>query len=111
MADAGKNATTTHDGDGATTQFAIGFSFLDPDHVEVSVGGSPNTEFTVDSDLTTITFDAAPASGSNNIVITRNTPSSALINAFTNGAGVTEDDLNNAFLQCLYYAEEVEDLT
>jgi hypothetical protein len=112
MADSGKNAITSNNGDGSTTDFAIGFLYLDPTHIEVRVGGSLktlNTDYTITTSGTVISFTAAPAAGSLNIVFTRATPTGTLFVDFTAGASVSDVNLDNAIWQSIYYSQEVED--
>lgn len=111
MADTGKNAITTHSGDGSTTSFTVGFSYLVSSHISITVGGSPETGWSISDDGLSVEFDAAPASGTDNIVLTRVTPHASLYVTFSDGAPVTAANLSNAFLQAIYYAEEVEDKT
>lgn len=114
MPDAGKNAIITYSGDGSTTGFAVDFAFLDETHLEVRVDGSIqvlNVDYTVDTDLLGITFMVAPGVGTNNVVITRTTPHPSLYVSFAEGSAVRKSSLDDAFLQSIYYTEEVEDKT
>ncbi len=112
MADVGKNARTSYGGDGSTQSFAIGFPYLDETHIEVKVNAVVkvlNTDYTIDTDGTSLTFVVAPPAGSLNVVFTRITPHPALYVSFADGAAVTKQALDDAFTQGLYYTEEVED--
>jgi len=114
MADTGKFATTTEDGDGSTVSFALGFPLLDEAHIVVTISGTPTTAFTISLLAQTITFDSAPAAGTANILMKRDTAHTGVwvggtINEFADGSGVSASDLNNAYLQSLYYAEEQQD--
>lgn len=114
MADTGKFATTTHDGDGSTVTFNLGFPMLDESHILVTVDDVATTAFTIDLSALTITFDAAPASGTDNVVLKRQTAHTGIwvggqITVFQDGGGVPASDLNNAYLQGLYYTEEQQD--
>jgi len=112
MADAGKNAITTNSGDGSTTQFLVGFSFLDITHIQVTVDGSVqslNSDYEIDTSGAYVNFTIAPGTGTDNIVFTRVTPHSTLFVDFANGATVTDVNLDQAMLQSIYYTEEVED--
>ncbi len=64
-----------YNGDGSDVTFTIPFEYLEESDVKVSVGGvlkTQNTDYTF-STLTEITFTAAPASGTNNVRIFRDT--------------------------------------
>jgi hypothetical protein len=124
MADAGKNAITTLNGDGTALNAPTGFVFLEESHilVEVDDGGGfdtlvLNSDYTVNASTTIITFlDSGPygkfpPSGTDNVRFTRQTPHPTPYVTFTDGASVTAENLDNAIRQCLYYTEEVEDLT
>jgi len=54
-------------GDGTTTTFTL----TKPAHdiISVSVGGIATDDYTFDADNGTVTFSAAPASGTNNVVV------------------------------------------
>lgn len=114
MADSGKNAITSYVGDGST-QFAVGFLYLDEAHVEVvvnSVTFTKGTEYDF-SDSTTIDFTLGTApngapTGGHTVVFTRVTPHT-LYTAFANAATITKTDLDNAILQPIYLTEELQD--
>jgi hypothetical protein len=114
MADTGKNAITSLDGTGAQTTFAVGFAFLADAHLQVvvdSVTQTIVTDYVVAENGTDIEFTSGsiPASGTDNVVITRVTPHSSLFVTFTDSAPITAANLQNALLQSIYYTEEVQD--
>lgn len=125
MADSGKNAITTYDGDGSTTDFLIGFPYLQPEDIKVEEGAAElllNTDYTITTDGLTVSFSAAPATGTGNVVLTRRSKSTGDLSAQPGapivliydpeaGASPSAQALTNAFLQALYYAEEIEDMT
>lgn len=58
----------TMSGDGSTTAFVLTRQMTGVN--TITVGGSPETAFTYDFATSTVTFDVAPATGTNNIIIT-----------------------------------------
>lgn len=114
MADSGKNAITTNNGNGSSTTFDIGFEYLDTSHIQVvvdSVTQVLGTDYDISTDGDDVVFRAGsiPAVGTGNIVFTRVTPSTSLIVDPTAGAGLQESDVENLIWQALYFAEEVQD--
>ena len=107
-------------GDGATKVFSFTFKFLeetvvvssDPKGILVYVGDVKQTSgYTIDTSAKTVTFTVAPASGSNNIKIERSTPqatSDRLVD-FTDGAVLSESDLETNQLQQLYISQEAHE--
>lgn len=57
-------------GDGASKVYKLSLSPLDDENVECEVNGVKTTEFTVSRGTGTITFNNAPSTGTNNVVIT-----------------------------------------
>ena len=100
-----------YDGDGSDVTFTIPFEYLEESDVKVSVGGTLKTQDTdyTFSTLTEITFTTAPASGTNNVRIFRDTDIDSLRNEFFAGSAIRAQDLNDDFLQTLYSAQELED--
>ena len=100
-----------YNGDGTDVTFTIPFEYLEESDVKVSVGGvlkTQNTDYTF-STLTEITFTTAPASGTNNVRIFRDTDINSLRNEFFAGSAIRAQDLNDDFLQTLYTVQEIED--
>ena len=100
-----------YNGDGSDVTFTIPFEYLAESDVKVSVGGTLQTQDTdyTFSTLTEITFTTAPASGTNNVRIFRDTDIDSLRNEFFAGSAIRAQDLNDDFLQTLYSAQELED--
>jgi hypothetical protein len=90
-----------HNGDGATTNFAVTFPYISKNDVSVTVSGSSHP-FTWVND-STVLITPAPAVGVNNVKISRTTPRSAPLVDFYD----TDHDLNAA--QLLYLAQEYYD--
>lgn len=124
MADSGKNAITTLNGNGTALNLGVGFLFLEEAHVlvEVDDGGASGfdtlvlgTDYTINSATTVVTFLSSgpygkfPPAGTDNVRFTRVTPHSALHVTFTEGKPLIADYFTQAFQQCLYYTEELED--
>ena len=100
-----------YNGDGTDVTFTIPFEYLEESDVKVSVGGvlkTQNTDYTF-STLTEITFTTAPASGTNNVRIFRDTDINNLRNEFFAGSAIRAQDLNDNYLQTLYSAQELTD--
>ena len=100
-----------YNGDNTDVTFTIPFEYLEESDVKVSVGGvlkTQDTDYTF-STLTEITFTTAPASGTNNVRIFRDTDINSLRNEFFAGSAIRAQDLNDDFLQTLYTVQEIED--
>ena len=100
-----------YDGDGSDVTFTIPFEYLEESDVKVSVGETLQTQDTdyTFSTLTEITFTTAPASGTDNVRIFRDTDIESLRNEFFAGSAIRAQDLNDNYLQTLYSAQELED--
>ena len=100
-----------YDGDNSDVTFTIPFEYLEESDVKVSVGGTLQTQDTdyTFSTLTEITFTTAPASGTDNVRIFRDTDIESLRNEFFAGSAIRAQDLNDNYLQTLYSAQELED--
>ncbi len=97
-----------YDGDGSTTQFTIGFPYLQQSDIKASINGA-DTSFTfVSGDTDKIQFSPAPADGAK-IRICRQTDDSVLPATYYTGGPIRADDLNNNFNQILYISQEVYD--
>ena len=101
-----------YNGDGTDVTFTIPFEYLEESDVKVSVGGvlkTQDTDYTF-STITEITFGTAPASGTNNVRVFRDTDiDSGVRNEFFAGSAIRAQDLNDDFLQVLFSAQELED--
>lgn len=99
-------ATDTYPGNGAQTNFALSFPYLDAADVSVAVNGVP-VAFTW-LNANTVTVSPAPANGAE-VRITRATSRYALLVDFTNGQLLTETELDLAYRHSLYVAQEAFD--
>lgn len=95
----------TTSGDGATTNFAVPFQYLDKTHVHVYISSIETVAFTWVNDAT-IQITPAPASGTNNVEIRRVTPRDAVLVDFNNGSVLYDTDLDVATLQTLFISQE-----
>ena len=96
----------TYTGDGSTTIFSIPFGYLDPAHVTAKVDGI-TTAITFPS-AAQAEFAVAPANATA-VKILRTTPRDDQEVVWSNGANLTEGDLNTSDLQLLYVAQETAD--
>lgn len=88
---------------GSDTQFTVTFPYLDEAHVYYQVDGGSAVQATFAS---TGIIEITPAlTNGAALTIYRSTPTSGLI-TFVNGSRVPAADLNQAYLQALYVAEE-----
>ena len=91
---------------GSTTTFSIPFAYTQQADVAVFVGGT-STSFTFASS-STISLSTAPASGVV-VRIARTTPITTRAVDFSNGAILTESDLDNSNIQVFQAAQEAID--
>jgi hypothetical protein len=96
----------TYTGNGSSTDFSIGFAYLDRSHVYVTVNNVAVTSFTF-FNSTTVRFNTAPATGAA-IVIYRETPDSALLADFTPASALREQDLELDLQQNLNIVQELK---
>lgn len=97
-------------GNGSLTSFSVGFPYISPAHIEVSVDGvwkniGTDYSFTTSS---TLSFTSPPASGAK-VLIQRNTPKGALLTDFHDGSVLTADTLDLTNTQTLYITQEQMD--
>jgi hypothetical protein len=85
--------------------FDVPFPFLNRSHVEVLVNGAkrPVLEWVGSSRLRL----AAPCSGGELVVVQRDTPIDAQLVSFSDGAILTQEDLNTAVQQLLFKQQEI----
>jgi hypothetical protein len=95
---------TETNGDGATTNFAVPFSYLDKTHVHAYVDDVEKTFTWVNS--ATIQLSPAPPVGVLNVVIKRITPRFEVLVDYNNGSVLFDTDLDIAYLQCLFILQE-----
>jgi hypothetical protein len=96
----------TYTGDGTTTQFPVAFGYIRREHVLATVAGAPATFTFVNS--TTIQMDAVPANGAV-VRVYRQTPLTAPLVNFTDGATLVAADLDTNALQSIYTQQELDD--
>lgn len=92
-------------GDGATTDYNVTVPALLPAHIGVLVDGTPVTFIWLTASQ--VRLDSAPAGGTT-VRIQRTTPSDPLVD-YEDGATLFEAELDTAYLQALYIAEEARD--
>ena len=100
-------SSNSYNGDGVQTNFTITYDYIDRDFIQVYVGSVLQTEgvdYSFASD-TVVNINPAPPSGTNNVELRRVTSTTPVVD-FSNGASLTEDDLDNAFRQPIHIAEE-----
>lgn len=92
-------------GNGATTNFAVPFSYLSKSHVHVYVGGVETLALTwINS--STIQITPAPPAGSQNVEIRRLTPRDQPLVDYNDGSVLFATDLDTANLQALFISQE-----
>jgi hypothetical protein len=93
-------------GDGTTTQFPVAFGYIRREHVLAVVAGSPATFTWVNS--STIQMDVAPANGAV-VRVYRQTPLTAPLVDFADGATLVAADLDTNAKQSIYTQQELSD--
>jgi hypothetical protein len=93
-------------GDGTTTQFPVAFGYIRREHVLAAVAGSPATFTWVNS--STIQMDVAPANGAV-VRVYRQTPLTAPLVDFADGATLVAADLDTNAKQSIYTQQELSD--
>jgi len=106
----------TYDGEGPSegnrTTFDITFPYLTHADIGVSVGGvtkTVGTDYTISGD--TVTFTTAPATGTDNVKLYRNTNIDTPEHEYTAGSAITAKRLNENQKQALYAIEEAKLVT
>ena len=102
---------TNHTGNGSTNSFAISFSFLSNNEIDVTVAGvlkTLDTHYTISGSTVTFTSGNTPANGAA-IKFQRNTNISAKKVDFTDGSVLTETDLDTNSDQVLFAQQEITD--
>ena len=101
-----------YSGDGSDTTFDITFPYLTHADIGVSVGGVTKTvgsDYSITGD--TVTFTTAPASGTNNVKLYRNTDIDNPEHEYSAGSSITAARLNENQRQALYAIEEAKLVT
>ena len=102
----------TYNGHGSDTTFDITFPYLTHADIGVSVGGVTKTvgsDYSITGD--TVTFTTAPASGTNNVKLYRNTNIDTPEHEYSAGSSITAARLNENQKQALYAIEEAKLVT
>ena len=105
------STATTHTGNGSTNNFAISFSFLANNEVDVTVAGvlkTLDTHYTISGSTVTFTSGNTPANGAA-VKFQRDTDISAKKVDFQDGIVLTETDLDNNSDQILFAQQEITD--
>ena len=99
-------------GTGSQTLFSFTFPYLEESDVKVSIDGTTQSTTTYSfANATTISFNTAPASGTNNVRIFRDTDIENLKASFFPGSAIRASDLNDNFNQNNYSVQELKDRT
>ena len=98
-------ASVSYNGDGSSNLWTVPFAYLKKSHVFLTVDGVADTTFTWVTD-SSIAATTTPPVGTNNVVISRTTPRSALDTVIPASGTFRGADINNQSLQALYVAEE-----
>jgi hypothetical protein len=102
------NSFVRYTGNGATTAYAIPFSYRSVDDLSATVNGVVVTAYTLDGAGTTLTFNTAPAASSA-IEIRRTTSQTTKLVDYVSGSVLTESDLDTDSDQAFYMAQEAID--
>ena len=103
---------TNHTGNGSTNSFAISFSFLSNNEIDVTVGGvlkTITTHYTITGSTLTFTSGNTPANGAA-IKFQRDTDISTKKVDFADGSVLTEADLDSNSDQILFGLQEFVDI-
>ena len=93
-------------GNGSTTQFTVGFSYIRREHVKVYVA-YVDTAYTYVND-TTVQLATAPGAGVR-VEVRRVTPATTPLVDFADGSTLVAADLDTSNLQHLYLEQELDD--
>ncbi len=106
-------ATTQNlfNGNGSTTEFTYTFPTLKDADVKAEVDNVLTTAFTLLTSPTRVKFNTAPASGTGNVRVFRDTEVDAAKAVFASGSSIRATDLNNNFDQLLYATQEEQAAT
>ncbi len=105
------STATTHTGNGSTNNFAISFSFLANNEVDVTVAGvlkTLDTHYIISGSTVTFTSGNTPANGAA-VKFQRDTDISAKKVDFQDGSVLTETDLDTNSDQVLFAQQEITD--
>lgn len=105
------NSFNQYTGNGATTTYAIGFPYLRPEHLIVTVGGvqkTNGTHYNVTTGNVVFTGGNTPANAAA-ILIYRQTSRNNDVVDWNNGGRQPAENLDDALNQSLYIDQEIED--
>src|SRR5210317_934621 len=104
------NPENFFNGDGSTILFSFTFEYLEESDVKVSVDGVVKTQTTdyTFANATTISFNTAPVTGTDNVRIYRDTDVSDLKATFFPGSAIRASDLNDNLTQNNYAVQEIK---
>jgi hypothetical protein len=102
------NSFVRYTGNGATTTYAIPFSYRSVDDLSATVNGTVVTTYTLDGAGTNLTFNVAPANGAA-IEIRRTTSQNTKLVDYVSGSVLTENDLDTDSDQAFYMSQEAID--
>jgi hypothetical protein len=100
------NSFIEYTGDGSTTAYTITFNYLATADVKAFLNGTATTAFSVNGQ--TLTFNSAPASQTS-ILIERDTPKASRLVDFSDGAILSEADLDKNANQLFFISQEAVD--
>jgi hypothetical protein len=100
------NSFIEYTGDGSTTAYTITFDYLATADVKAFLNGTATTAFSVNGQ--TLTFSSAPASQTA-ILIERDTPKASRLVDFSDGAILSEADLDKNANQLFFISQEAVD--
>ena len=100
------NSFIEYTGDGSTTAYTITFDYLATADVKAFLNGTATTAFSVNGQ--TLTFNSAPASQTS-ILIERDTPKASRLVDFSDGAILSEADLDKNANQLFFISQEAVD--
>ena len=98
-----------YSGNNSTKTFSITFPYLKEDHVNAKVGGTDTSAFTISG--TNLTFTTAPPTGTDNVVLYRDTPIVTPEHTYQAGTSIRSTSLNDNQKQALYAVEEAKLVT
>ena len=102
------NSFVRYTGNGATTTYAIPFSYRSVDDLSATVNGTVVTTYTLDGAGTNLTFSVAPVNNAA-IEIRRTTSQNTKLVDYVSGSVLTENDLDTDSDQAFYMSQEAID--
>ena len=101
-------SNVTYTGDGATVSYVVPFNYIDVSDISVTIDDVATTAYTW-SDASTIEFNVAPSAAAV-IYISRDSDINNQVAAFSDGAYLTQEALNDNADQSFYLQQETRDL-